>query len=234
MDTVTLVENQIDDGQRLLDKLDEQGFVVRAACWVKPAEEDRWSLYLATPVVDKKGGAAAYRQVYNVLRSLGGVSITDSDIKLVGEKHPLAQDLLNLQRQFPGRTPTRSRRSLVGDIPAEEVYVYAPGNSTPVKVTIYGLVFRGEPGGTLHLSLEPHNPHSKMMVEKMGQRIEYTAETGTDWIVAAPEGATLERDKFGRMVLAWNFRGNRSSGANEVWSFAKLGLHGFRFLHEPP
>jgi hypothetical protein len=54
MDTVTLVGKQIDDGQRLLDRLGEEGIVVRAACWVKPVEEDRWSLYIATPLMVRK------------------------------------------------------------------------------------------------------------------------------------------------------------------------------------
>lgn len=36
------------------------------------------------------------------------------------------------------------------------------------------------------------------------------------------------------MTLAWNFRGHRTrSDANTVWSFAQLGLNGFRFLREP-
>ena len=51
MDTIALVDNQIDDGQRLLDGLSEEGIVVRAACWVKPAEEDRWSMYIAGAAV---------------------------------------------------------------------------------------------------------------------------------------------------------------------------------------
>ena len=58
MDQVALVENQIDDGRRLLDQLAADGVVVRAACWVKPAEEDWWSLDLATPVIEEKGPAA--------------------------------------------------------------------------------------------------------------------------------------------------------------------------------
>jgi hypothetical protein len=51
--------------------------------------------------------------------------------------------------------------------------------------------------------------------------------------VAAPEEATLQRDETGIMVLAWNLHGNRiQSSANEVWSLAKLGLHGFRLVRE--
>jgi hypothetical protein len=52
--------------------------------------------------------------------------------------------------------------------------------------------------------------------------------------VAAPWGVTLERNGNGQRVLAWDLHGNRiQSRANEVWSLAKLGLHGFRFLREP-
>lgn len=231
MDTVTLVENQTDDGQRLLDRLREKEFVVRAACWVKPVEEDRWSLWIATPAVDEKGTLAAYRQLVDVLRSLGDSWITSSDIKLVGEKHPVVQDALDILRRFPHRMPTQSPRPLFGGIPVEAVYVYPLGK---VNVTIYGLVFRGEPSGALHLSLEPHNPHSSLEVGRGEKRNKYLAETGIDWVVAAPEGAKLERNEIGLMELAWDLRGNRvRSSANEIWSLAKLGLHGFRFLREP-
>src|SRR6266545_5259985 len=155
MDTVTLVENQIDAGQRLLDLLGEKGVVVRAACWVKPVEEDRWSLYIATPSVEEKGKLEAYRQVTPVLRSLGDEWLTSSDVTLVGEKHPLVKDALDILRRFPHQTPIRSPRSLVGGIPVEDVYVYPLGKT---QVTVYGLIFRGEPSGALHLSLEPHDP----------------------------------------------------------------------------
>jgi hypothetical protein len=233
MDTVTLVESQIDDGEMLLDRLGAEGFVVRAACWVKPVEEDRWSLYIATPAVDERGPLAAYGEVLRVLRSLGKVSLTSSDIKLVGEKHPVAQGLLDILRDFSGWTSSRARRPLLGGIPVEDLYVYPPGKK--VQVPIYGLIFTGEPSGALHLSFEPHNPQSTLEVESKGDRKVYHAETGIDWFVAAPWGATLERNANGqRVVLAWDLHGKRvRSSANEIWSLARLGLHGFRFLREP-
>ncbi|HWY87022.1 MAG TPA: hypothetical protein VNX28_09875 [Gemmataceae bacterium] len=221
-----LVENRIDEGQRLLDQLTGKGIVVQAACWLKPVDQDRWSLAIATPTVDEKGALSAYGQVLPVLRSLGQGWITGSDIKLLGAKHRLVHDLVDLQKRFPD-TPMLSLRELLGGIPVEEVYVYSPRK---VKITIYGLVFRGEPSGSLHLSFEPHNPNTRLEVEST----EYPAEIGIDWVVDAPEGATLVRDKAGMMELAWDFRGNRTcSSANEIWTLANLGLHGFRFLHEP-
>jgi hypothetical protein len=230
MDTVALVENQIDAGQYLLDRLQEEGLVVRAACWVKPVNEDRWTLYIATPSVDEKGTLETYRQISPALRSLGDSWITGSDVTVVGEKHPLVPYARDILRRYPHKTPIRSPFPLGGGIYAEEVYVY-PLGKTPV--TIYGLIFRGEPGGALHLSFEPHNPNSSLTVESMGKRIEYPAQVGLDSVVAAPGGAVLERDETGEMMLAWDHHGNRiRSGANEVWSLAKLGLHGFRFCRE--
>jgi hypothetical protein len=231
MDTVTLVENRIEEGQRLLDLLEKEGVAVRAACWVKPFERDRWSLYIATPSVDEKGMLGAYLQLVTVLGLMGDGWLTTSDIALVGERHPIVQDALDILRRFPHRKPIPSPRTLVGGISVEEIYVYSPGK---VEVTVYGMIFRGEPGGTLHLSFEPHNPHSRLTVENEGERREFPAETGIDWVVAAPEGASLEWDENRRLVLAWDLHGRRmQSGAHEAWTFAGLGLHGFRFLREP-
>jgi len=44
------------------------GFDVRLAFWTKPTDEGKWFLYLASPVVDEKGPAAAYRLVRDVMR----------------------------------------------------------------------------------------------------------------------------------------------------------------------
>jgi hypothetical protein len=215
----------------LLDLLGEEGIVVRAACWVKPIDRDRWMLYIATPNMDEKGPLEAYRQLTPALRSLGNGWLTSSDVTLVGEKHPLVKDTLEILQRFPHSAPIPSPYPLFGGIAVEEVYVYPLGK---VSVTIYGLVFRGDPSGCLHLSFEPHNPRSTLTVEGMGKREVYPAETGIDWVAAAPEGAKLERNSMGKMVLAWDRHGNPiQSNANEVWSLANLGLQGFHFLRQP-
>jgi hypothetical protein len=126
MDSVLLVENQIDDGQKLLERLRYEKVPVRAACWMKPLDEDRWTLCISTALVEDKGLAAAYSAVYRVLRSLDNVWITDSDIRLVGEKHPITAELLDILQRYPGKSPTRSRRTSLGGLPTEEVYVYPP------------------------------------------------------------------------------------------------------------
>jgi hypothetical protein len=149
MDTVTLVGRQVDDGWKLLERLRQEQIPVLAAGWVKPVEEDRWSLYVATPLVDQEGLTKAYRKVYGCLRALENSWVNDSDIKLVGENHPVTKDLLDLMRQYPGRVPTRSRRPVLGGIPTEETYVYpwqqGPTPARTIMETVMEMIGRPRP-----------------------------------------------------------------------------------------
>jgi hypothetical protein len=230
MDPVALVEDQIEDGWSLLRRLEEREFIWRAACWVKPIDKHRWSLYIATPVVDQKGLREAYSEVIDVVRSMGTMSITTSDLSLVGEKHRVTQDVLDLLERSPGGTRTPMQVSFFGGIPVEEVYVYP---SEIVEVTIYSSFFRGQPGGSgVSFSLEPFSPDSWLQIGENPER--YPADTSQSWVIEAPKGSVLERDQYGQLLLAWNFRGHRvRSSAQDLWSLARLGLQGFRLLKEP-
>lgn len=231
MDTIALVENRIDDGQQLLDRLRESGIEVRAASWVKPLDEDRWSLYIATPLVDKDL-VEAYRHVFNVLRDLTNVAIDGSEVKLIGENHPVTKEVIESLKLNSSTLPVPLKRSLLGGMPVEEIYVYPLKD--PVKISLYGMIFPGEPSGSLHLSFAPHNPKSQLQIGSAPESKEYKAETGVDWIVAVPPGARLERNRHGVEVLAWELHGRRhESRAQEVWSLAMNRVHGFRFLREP-
>ena len=57
MDQSSLVEMQIDDGAKIVEKLRESGFDVVAAWWMKTTEEGQWFLYIASKEVDEKGSS---------------------------------------------------------------------------------------------------------------------------------------------------------------------------------
>ena len=231
MATVALVGHQIDDGLRLKEELVADGGSVTLAFWAKSAEDGQWFLYIATDSLERDGPAAAYRAVYDTVRKLGNIRVGMSEIKLVAPNSPIVKNILSALARHPGPLPVQFTGEMLGDSSVEEVYVY-PRNVT--KVTIYGLTFRGDPTGALHLAFEPQNPNSSFTVEKDGQRHTYPADTSMSWMIAAPEGSTLERDEIGRLVLAWSLYGKRTrSDANEVLSLARLGLHGFRVLRQP-
>lgn len=103
-----------------------------------------------------------------------------------------------------------------------------------MEVTIYSLTYRGQPGGPLHVSFEPHDPNSTLTVGRSEAAVTYFADTSISWPVATPGDAILERDEIGRLVLVWNCDGQRQqAGANEVLVFAQHGLRGFRCTSQP-
>lgn len=142
MDTITLVDELVDDGRRLLSRLVQENIPVTMACWVKPVDRDRWSLYIATPLLDDKGAMRAYREVYRVLRSLENSWVTDSDVSLVGAVDPITRDVLDIRKRSPRKLATRSKRPQLGSLAVEETYVYPateqegnPRQSFTVKYT---------------------------------------------------------------------------------------------------
>jgi hypothetical protein len=177
VDAVTLVEEQTRDGKRLVDRLRQEGVPVRAAGWVKPTDGDRWSLYLVTPLVDERGPIGAYRDVYRHLRSLGNLWITDSDVKLVGEGHPTAKDLIDLVRRHPGVSPIRSRRPLLGGEPVEEVYVYPEPIPKPKRGD-------GHPFGTTKVRLKT-DVEQKFRDDELLDPLTPKEEAARDQIIAS-------------------------------------------------
>jgi hypothetical protein len=143
MDQRPLVENQIDDGFKLARTLVAEGFDVAAAFWVCPSEDGEWVLYLASRMVDESGPSVAYRKVADALRTLEDPWVSMSEIKVIGERNPITQDVLGIMRKHPGPMATRSRRPLLGKMEIEEAYIYPPLQATarrePPNVRIIGL-----------------------------------------------------------------------------------------------
>lgn len=103
---------------------------MRAACWVKPTEDSRASLFVATPIVDDKGPIQAYRDVLAVLSTLGDTSLNPSDIGLLSEKHPLVGDVQVARSRYrDGLLPTSI--GTFGLMAVDEVYVYPPSEVFP-------------------------------------------------------------------------------------------------------
>ena len=124
MDQSTLVEDQINDGRRFVERFAADGNRVQAAFWVKTAEEGLWFLYLATDLVDREGPTGAYRAVYDSLRKLGDSWVRSSEIKVISPSNPIAQDVLAHLNRHPGRLAARFDGGMLGSMAIEKVYVY--------------------------------------------------------------------------------------------------------------
>jgi hypothetical protein len=121
MDTATLVDEQIDEGTRLIDHLSGSGFEVVVAFWVLTSEDEIWFLYIATRVVDDEGLAKAYRKLYSQLPACNLRWISRSDIKLVAPGNVIALDAKKYQSN---RLPTRHGGRKLGNLIIDEAYIY--------------------------------------------------------------------------------------------------------------
>ena len=83
-----LVEQQIDDGRKLLEQLDAQRFPVSAALWYCWPETARWSLVIVSPIADTKGPNYGYTRIQKALGNAETTSLSLDDITLVGRQDP--------------------------------------------------------------------------------------------------------------------------------------------------
>ncbi|HEX8203659.1 MAG TPA: hypothetical protein VF590_24495 [Isosphaeraceae bacterium] len=135
-----LVEGQIDDGRKLIERLSQNQFDVTAAFWAKDREDGQWLLYIASKVVDDKGLLAAYKHANETIRAMPDLRwIDDFELKLIGATHPMTKDALDILARYPAGLRTRYpgtisyRGSQLGNASIDQAYIYetayAPGCS---------------------------------------------------------------------------------------------------------
>jgi hypothetical protein len=128
MDQGTLVEDQIEGGRRILERLATEGVPVTAAGWLKESDTGEWFLYLATPLVGEDGAKRpAYRRVNAALRPMTPARWVDSlEIKVVGLDSPVGRFLRDLQARYPGRSFLRYGEASLASLGMDGAYLYPP------------------------------------------------------------------------------------------------------------
>src|SRR6266436_631047 len=111
MDQGAVVSEQTESGKRLIEALASAGFDVRVAFWAKPTDDGKWFLYLASPAVDEKGPATAYRFVFDVQRQIPDLWIDPLEVKVIGLNDSLAQAALAVLKSTVLDSPFAGRNS---------------------------------------------------------------------------------------------------------------------------
>ena len=138
MDRATLVSEQRDDGQVLIEKLAMNGFDIKAAAWIKMSDDGQWHLYIASDVVDEKGYAAAYQDIQAVIRGMPDFEVGPFDVRLLSSSHALVADVQKLYQRFPAPSLTQFGGSQLGKMNIEEALIYPPikdGALKPLRKT---------------------------------------------------------------------------------------------------
>jgi hypothetical protein len=130
-----LVEQQIHDGQKLVEHLANHGFHVAAAGWIKIDDDSRWYLYIASSVVDREGPTKAYGVVHPLIRGMPTpLWIDPFDVKLIREADPLALGIRQMHQRYPALLPTWYRQPRLGGVSIEAAYLYPPVGATSPTV----------------------------------------------------------------------------------------------------
>jgi len=124
MDSELLVDDQIADGQSLIERLIQDNFDVSVAVWVKASDDAPWQLYIGSPEVSPGKSGEAYRRVYNSLDSISVSAISTLDINLLDDESPIARAAIGIRDRLPARIPTKYLGKRLGDLPIKEVYIY--------------------------------------------------------------------------------------------------------------
>ena len=125
MDQSALVEDEIVDGRRFLERFVADGNSVAAAAWIKADEEASWLLHVATELYDREETLVAYRTFDASLSQLDDPVISNSQIRLIGVKDPIARSLAQLAGRHPKRSGFPVRYARLGSMMADQVYVYS-------------------------------------------------------------------------------------------------------------
>jgi len=105
VDQVTLVKEQLDDGEALLQLLASEGFDVRVAFWAKPLDEENWFLYLSTPVVDSEGTIRAFRSIHRIIPKQRWRWLDPFDVRVLGTSDPSTIAALDIMTPKPSSQP---------------------------------------------------------------------------------------------------------------------------------
>ena len=134
MDTETLVENLIADGQKLVEELPQRGFEVAAACWIRSTVDGKWRFYIVSPVVDAVGIFQAYMRLHPLVRAMPeSFSIDPLEVRLIGPSDPLGRDVIaGLNRVPRSRVgPIRWPGIWLGEMSIDGAYLYPVPATTP-------------------------------------------------------------------------------------------------------
>jgi hypothetical protein len=119
MAKTALVSPDIELGKKTLHALDDAHFPVTVALWLREAEDDPWTLVLATPRYGKKD---AYLEAVLALR--GKVSTFDVKFRLESNRRPFVKALRKIFGDAASVEGMRLGLQSIGGTWIDDAYVY--------------------------------------------------------------------------------------------------------------
>jgi hypothetical protein len=122
-----LVNDIVEDGKRIVDRLPQDGFDVTAAFWLKAAEDGQWYFYIVSPVAEPERLRGAYGRLHALIRQMPQpLWIDPLEVKLIAPSHPIAKDVLAIHNRALGASerPIRWSGNQLGNVRVDGAYLY--------------------------------------------------------------------------------------------------------------
>lgn len=130
MDPAPLVMDEIEAGREFIERLNAS-WPVKAACWLRAAEDGERYLYVALEGLTDTNVDAAYMEVLRITGAMKDRYIDPFRVKVVRTDSPVARAVLDLYRRFPGRVLTRFSGLVLAGTAVAEAYIYPPLPAKP-------------------------------------------------------------------------------------------------------
>ncbi len=120
-----LVDDYIDEGEKLIQALDLAGINVTSALWYFDIEAEEWFLIIATDIYDKEGPLKAYEKIIKIINDKIIFEKTPLwKLKVVGRKDFLINQMRGLVVTGPEMARIRIRSRVVNNFLIEEAFIY--------------------------------------------------------------------------------------------------------------
>ncbi len=134
MDQGILVSEQKDAGRELIGRIGHSR-IVQVAFWLKAADATKWHLYLALQGIDNTKIREGYGELLKVVDEMRNPYLDAFRLKLITADHPLARDVMDLNRCYPGNPGFSYDTSYLGGMGIDGVYIYPVSNVEAAQFT---------------------------------------------------------------------------------------------------
>jgi hypothetical protein len=122
MDSRPLVAEEIEAGVEFISRFDS-AVPVKVACWLKPSDTPRWSLYIASDSFNGGDRRKGYEEIIRITNELQDPNLDMFRIKLIESADPLAKAVFDHSRRYPGK-PIRLDDTFLGNVSVDAAYIY--------------------------------------------------------------------------------------------------------------
>lgn len=128
----TLVETQIEDGERIVRQLDADEFDVDSAFWIFNPDKEKWVFVIASSLVSEIGPKLSYSKLRDSLDRLQHPERIRSqflEMSLIKTDHFLVRTLKKAIRTGPGISRIRFSGNVINGTKVEDALIYRLGKS---------------------------------------------------------------------------------------------------------